>query len=405
MAIKLVGNETQDGNRWTPVVDDTYCVKFTADYTGVLNQIGIYIGNETAGFFKAALFSDSSGPSTRLTYQNTGVECTGFSWNYITVPDYLIYSGTSYWLVFVTTHSGTFEIFENSGITPFDHERDTSTTYAGGIPASLSSLATTDYGSMIAGFGVREEDAGSITGSGTFSQQNIRWHKLVGGITGSGALSGLTGQLFREFREPSNPRNHATWAERQRGCIFADNFVSDSMVRINAGSLTGSPTVNRRATFDGSNKIIYPAVSTSDTFSVVTRAKMTAAGPIIGSASLHGGTPADGFEIWADASGIYATHSAGASIATQCDVTGSFLDGNWHTVTYTVDLGTDEHILYVDDETADDQATTQAGPIGAASLINIGGVGTNYMTGSVHGVRIYNTVLTEEEHAAYASQI
>jgi len=49
---------------------------------------------------------------------------------------------------------------------------------------------------------------------------------------------------------------NSTPAERRRGCIFAENFVNQAEVEANGGTLTGTPTINNGATFNGTTDFI-----------------------------------------------------------------------------------------------------------------------------------------------------
>lgn len=209
----------------------------------------------------------------------------------------------------------------------------------------------------------------------------------------------------------SNPRWCATPGERMLGCIFAEDFQSLHLIHWrNAGTDTGTGnTVDEDGlTVDGNGYLSYDVVSQPNDFSVVVKfsatALMSGDGILVGNADLVGGSPDDGFCIWADADGIKANHSDGVDIATELAVDLDYSDGTVHTVTYVVEDAT-THYLYVDALTSDDDSTSVALEIGATNPITIGGDGTSNFIGTISMVRIFDhassSILDDDTHAVY----
>lgn len=202
----------------------------------------------------------------------------------------------------------------------------------------------------------------------------------------------------------SNARRAASAAERMRGCVFAENLVSEYRVELNAGTVNGTgTTIARSATFDGNGYLEFTPVGVSD-FSAVVQfsadALLSGDGIIFGNQDLTGGSPASGFCIWADADGIKAAHSTGAACSSEVAVDVDYSDGETHTITYVVGLTGGAHTLYVG-TSSDTDTTALAGPLGASANLLIGGDGTTNFEGTVEKVRLFNTDLDEAEHDVY----
>jgi hypothetical protein len=193
-----------------------------------------------------------------------------------------------------------------------------------------------------------------------------------------------------------------------RSCSFADNFVTLTTIEENMGSDGGTGnTANRGLSLAGTGWLAYDKVRQpgdfSVTFSFRTSTTHTNATAIIATHNVITGPAVDGFTIWVDPARVYANHSNGVSKPTACGVVIDYADGEWHTVTYIVNMTAGTHSLYVDSLAVDTETTTINEEISDTNVLNIGRVpgGSTYFTGDVHKVRIFDAVLTEEEHDFY----
>jgi hypothetical protein len=250
-----------------------------------------------------------------------------------------------------------------------------------------------------------ESTIGSFSGRGSFNALRIADHydSTIGAFHGTGKFYPLRRVLTFPVMSP-NARSNCYHAEIRRGCTLADTFVSLEKVESNGGTVSGGCSFDRFSgmTTDGYGRISYPADGGITDGSIVLAFKATEPGMIAGTEYLSAGIPGDGYCIWIDEDGIYASHSDGATIATECEIEGDYLDDEWHVVTYVLDLSSNIHTLYCDDE-SDSQSTALSGPIGASSLIRIGGYLHDNIVGSIRSFRIYNgTALAEGDHNAYA---
>jgi len=211
--------------------------------------------------------------------------------------------------------------------------------------------------------------------------------------------SGWPIEIILPVIKPFLAREHAHNSEISIGCTFAENFMNEALTEANDGAVDALATIDRVNGLVSTSEpgAVFPPFDLDDG-SLVVLFNKTVAGLLYYTVDLSAGVPADGWCIWIEADGIHATHSNGSSIATECLVEGNFLDGETYALTYTVDLTGDEHILYVDSE-SDDQETTISGPLASGVEINVSGV-----AGSVFSVRIFDgVVLTEEDHNAYSA--
>jgi hypothetical protein len=226
----------------------------------------------------------------------------------------------------------------------------------------------------------------------------------LGTISGSGVFGNIDG-VFTDFVRPLNPRARTHYAEIIYGCIFADNFSSRSLIDKNNGAILNGDDLDFNSKngliSGGIGKISYSAISIVSN-SIVMSFKITSGGILIASADLTEGVPSDGWCIWVDGDGVHANNSDGAIIATECFIAGDFLDNEYHVVTYIIDLDNNIHILYVDNE-SDEQSTLISDPIAASASIFVAGFSSNNIVGNISGLRIYNKILTESDHNAYAS--
>lgn len=247
----------------------------------------------------------------------------------------------------------------------------------------------------------------TLSGVGSLGILRIaeRYDSNIATLNGLGAVYPLRRILSYPIKNP-NPRSHAFHAEIRRGCTLADTFASLARVEDNGGTVDGGATLDRfnGLTSDGYGRVNYPADGGMTDGSIVLAFKASSGGMIAGTAFLNSGIPEDGWCIWVDGDAVYATHSDGATIATACSVAGSFLDSEWHVVTYITNLTSGNHTLYLDAEEADEQSTSLSGPLGASQLIRIGGYLHDNIVGSIRSFRLYNgTILTSSDHNAYAS--
>ena len=197
----------------------------------------------------------------------------------------------------------------------------------------------------------------------------------------------------------SNPRWHALPCERMRGCVFADDFLSLAEVEKNYGTDTGTGnSIFYGLTADGNGYLEYDKVPIYSNLSVTFRFKTSS---LASSQSyLVGSYGADGFAIWLTPTGLFANHSDGVAIPTACSIECSYDDEKEHTVTYTVDLDGGNHTLYYDTESDSQTTTASASASGTFDGDNVI-LGGPYFVGTLYAVRMFDAILTEDEHAVY----
>jgi hypothetical protein len=185
-----------------------------------------------------------------------------------------------------------------------------------------------------------------------------------------------------------------------RGCTFADNFVTLSRIADNYGTVNGTgTTADYGLTTDGNGWISYDSVTQDGTATAVVRFRTTeaaSAGTVLLSTSV--GAPG-GFAIYLTATSVEALYGKTPTIETALSVDVDYTDGEWHTATYVMDMTGNSHTLYVDDLDADTAATTLDTEIG--STVRVAGDGTNNFAGDIDKARIFDQLLTEEEHVLY----
>ena len=200
----------------------------------------------------------------------------------------------------------------------------------------------------------------------------------------------------------SNPRLAALPCELMRGCSFADNLVTAATVLNNNGTEAGAGGVfDHGGTFAGNGYIYYDIVTQPSGFSVKvqfeTTYTVTIRGPLISNAM----TGQDGFWIYLTPTGVYAQHGNGSQPHTACEVAIAYADGEIHTVTYVVDMTGGTHTLYVDALAAVTESTAINEEIGTTETVLIGKYSTSRFTGTIYKPRIFNALLTQEEHDMY----
>jgi hypothetical protein len=406
-----------------------YATKFTADRGGYIIDVGMYVANTTN--VKVAIYSDNAGsPDVKLGDNSDGTPLVGSSsWKRVTLSSPIYVSnGTDYWLAIVDEDGGCALKY----VSPVDSVyASTGGTYADfSFPSSFPSPTSWDqqcmmvaYGyitysdtlGIISGYGTfgnidalftYGDKLGTISGSGTIGslRETENYKDDLGTISGSGVFGNIDGVLTN-FIRPLNTRARTHYAEILYGCIFADNFSSRSLIDKNNGVILNGDDLDFNSKngliSDGVGKISYSAISIVSN-SIVMSFRITSGGILIASADLTEGVPSDGWCIWVDGDGVHANNSDGAIIATECFVDGDFLDNEYHVVTYIIDLDNNIHILYVDNE-SDEQSTLISDPIAASASIFVAGFSSNNIVGNISGLRIYNKILTESDHNAYAS--
>jgi hypothetical protein len=406
-----------------------YATKFTADRDGYILDIGMYVANTTD--VKVAIYADFDGePDTKLCDNSDGTPLVGSSsWKKVTLSSPIYVSeGTDYWLAIVDENGGCALKY----VSPVDSVyASTGGTYADfSFPSSFPSPTIWDQQCMMVAYGyiTYSDTLGTISGSLTFGSIDalFTYGDKLGTISGSlvlgslreteiynddklGTISGsLTlgniDDVLTNFIRPLNPRARAHYAEILYGCIFADNFSSRSLIDENSGTILSGDgfefnSINGVKT-DGIGKIIYPAIGITNA-SIVVSFRATLEGVIAATAGLDTGSPEDGWCIGIDSLGVYAKISNGSWIST-CGISGDFFDGEVHVVTYVINLTGNSHKLYLDDMNYE-ASTTISGPLAAAKEIRVGGYSSNNVVGNIDGIRIYNKILTERDHDAYAS--
>jgi hypothetical protein len=198
------------------------------------------------------------------------------------------------------------------------------------------------------------------------------------------------------YLDYNQERWFALAGERIRGCVFADNYISEYRTRRTGGTVAGSPTYTSSVVLDGFQYIVYNEQALTNTFSAVVKfsAESASSGVLFGTTSP---LSVDGWRIQVDATGIRANHSDGTSIGTECSVDCDYADGEVHTVTYVVDMVSGDHTLYVDAD-SDTQSTSATGTIGAGREIVVGGIG---FAGTIQSARLFEGELTAQEHLVY----
>jgi hypothetical protein len=187
-------------------------------------------------------------------------------------------------------------------------------------------------------------------------------------------------------------------------CTFADNFINATMIGLNNGTIGSGITANYGATGTGAGRIAYDLLLQNSPFSVVikfsTSTTASSDTPIIGNKSTT--DTAAGFIIWVDADGVKANYADGADLSAECAVDLDYADGETHTITYTVEMSTGNQVLYVDGLTADTQTAVPSAQLGTNN-VSVLGYSTDYFTGTVYKVRIFDAALTATDHANYHS--
>jgi len=231
-----------------------------------------------------------------------------------------------------------------------------------------------------------------ITVSGTF------YEDLIGG---SYSLSGAGLIPWASWRPYSNSgRHYALPGERMRGCVLAEDFYSHIRTNMAGGNALGGPVYSNSAYVDGLAHFVWNEVPLEDTFTAVIQFSAASAsnGLLFGTEDVPSAT-VDGWQITVDSTGIRANHSDGSAAQTQCSIDVNYADGENHTVTYVVDMVSGDHTLYVDGD-SDTQSTTSSGTIGSGALLRINDGG---FAGTLNFVRLFDSVLAEEEHQVYVA--
>lgn len=182
--------------------------------------------------------------------------------------------------------------------------------------------------------------------------------------------------------------------------------MNPALLALNNGSLSGAPTIQRSLIMTAtSQSASFGTISQAGDFAAVVKFKVdtdssTASALILNANPLITVAAHDGFGIWMDNGTIYANHSDGVTLPTPCSVELDFDDGLWHWCTYIVNKTAGTHKLCIDALTADEQTTTITGVTGATTALSIGG---GFEDGTIFEPRIFDALLTEEDHAAYYS--
>ena len=251
-----------------------------------------------------------------------------------------------------------------------------------------------------------ESTIGSFSALGAFNALRIADQNVstIVAFQGNGKFYPLRKIVTSPVLSP-NARSHCYHAEVLLGCTLADNFVGLRKVEENGGTVAGGCSFSRFTgmTTDGYGRVSYPSDGGISGGTLVLAFRATGGGMIAGTSYLTSGIPSDGYSVWADEDVVYASHSDGFTVATSCEVSGNFLDGEWHVLSYMIDLPNNIHALYVD-ESKDIQSTTIAGIVGSIAEIRIGGYLHDNMVGSIRSFRLFNgSVLNVKDHNTYAS--
>lgn len=201
-----------------------------------------------------------------------------------------------------------------------------------------------------------------------------------------------------------NHRLAALPCESMRGCVFAEDFITETKVRDNNGIPSASAVVDHGVALGGNSQVSFgnwDDHTCTDYLSVVLRFATTT--QETGTKLLLGNTHtfSNGVRIEIDADGIKANHNDGGVEPTECSVDLNYYDGEIHTVTYLIDLVSGEHHLYVDALAVDTQTTSKSSIIAAAGLIYVSSTIAGAFGGTVYKVRIFEQLLTEAEHDLY----
>lgn len=197
-----------------------------------------------------------------------------------------------------------------------------------------------------------------------------------------------------------------------RGCVFAENFISEDRVTANGGGSYGVSTtfargmtieedpLNAGATFD------QIALEGESTAVVRFSSDQLAAGErlLAGRVALLTAA-AQGFAVWVDADGVKATYGDGVSRETPLEVDLDYSDGEIHTVSYSFNNSDSTHTLRVDALTGATATTTIDDDLTGWDLCVGGEAGSpdNTFIGTIYRARVFAAQLEAEEHAQYVN--
>ena len=203
----------------------------------------------------------------------------------------------------------------------------------------------------------------------------------------------------------SNPRLAALPCELMRGCSFADNFVTLTKFAENKGSVNGTGvTMDHGMTSDGNGYVDYDIVTQTGSFSVMIRFRTTTQLDVgaVGYLVENDIGEDNGFSIALTHDGVIANHNAPGYPNRSREIDVDYSDGEWHTITYVLDLVGLVHNLYVDSLAVVTAYSNTDDEIGVDHALTIGkGSGSDYFTGDIQKIRIFEQALTQEEHDLY----
>jgi hypothetical protein len=123
--------------------------KWQCAVSGILDELKIYSlldGNAKMGIY--AYGSDDSETGELLSVNNSGVACVNTQWNSIAMPEVALVAGEVYWICSLTDSASV--ISAASGGQDF---RETTTSYASGLPATVEWGDDFSYTLSFAGYG------------------------------------------------------------------------------------------------------------------------------------------------------------------------------------------------------------------------------------------------------------
>jgi hypothetical protein len=197
-------------------------------------------------------------------------------------------------------------------------------------------------------------------------------------------------------------------AELARKCVFAERFVSDDSVAANGGTVGGTATFDRGATFVGAGYVKYDACLRKFESTYVVKFNTTTTETFAWIAATMGdlGTQ-PGMIIWAAPTGIRANTYDGVTNSAHVEATVDYADGADHVIVYVVSGAT--HKIYfdgalMDSDDYDGQGTAQAGTI---QTLKIGGASAvlKCLTAEIEYFLAFEAALSEDEIALYSDDI
>ena len=200
-------------------------------------------------------------------------------------------------------------------------------------------------------------------------------------------------------------------AERQRGCVFAENFDSAHAVVENGGTINGSPSIsNFGASFDDTlaNNLYYSNEGNDEgDFTIILDCKLTSTGDYqIITGTGGGGAGNTGFAIQVSTNGNFMLEYTDGTHRVFSGSANTFSYDTKYHVAFIIDRTNDKGYLYVDgvkvveaDISSVTDATTKTGLYIGRGIIN-----SYPADGTISNYKFFKgTVLTEQEILDYAN--